>query len=425
MTDPSSSGADLPTFGGQDEQPLAQVLHLACPACNGELTLEPAHVGVEGFCPECLVPIIARSDPSGQVAVHRLGAEPAATPPASPAPQGSPPPPPRPSVGGTVLQTRSGFFVEARPLRRPSGLVLGLSFFLVLVAILVAGGVSLRRSGELFNFTRSESIVPVPVPLATAPMERSAPPAATAEPVPPPPPEVKAAPPAAAPQTVEDPRNAILAAAARKTVRDFLTAARPWEKLVHVLEPEEDLLSILEFKDLDPLAADAEIRELKTIRVEAERRWVSLATVPERNGIMSTLCLVHREDNGSAKLDFSLYWQNRADLLTPFAAGEPKKEPLTLRVHLRRLPEATSPTVDFASPPLRFALSQAYSSFAPVAFPVSAATPLAAELSARTTGDATISAIVELHWTPSETDPTQPYPTIHKVIQWGIWAANE
>jgi len=302
-----------------------------------------------------------------------------------------------------------------------------LSFVAVLMVLLVAGGVSLRRSGKLFDFKRPVTVIPVPVPAAQAPMERSAPQPAPADPVPVAiPEEVKPAAPVAAtiPQTVEDLRNATLAAAAEKTLRAFLKAPRPWEKLVHVLEPEEDLLSILEFKDLDPFAADAPIRAMETIRVESEHRWVSLATVPETSGILRTLTLVHREDNGTAKLDFSLYWQNRADLVTPFATGDPKKKPLSLRANLRQLPNGKSDGL-FSSPPMRFAVSQAYSNFAPVDFAVPATIPLAAELSTRTAVDAPISAVVELVWKPSEKDPAQQFPTIGKVVQWGIWGADD
>lgn len=369
-----------------DSSPSAhsQALHLACPACSRELLLEMAHLGVQGFCPECQVPIVARRDSSGEVAVQRLDQTDAAP------------------------QSEHALFTQAKPSHRSSWPIwAGLLTFLALCAFVVLGGMSLKRSGRLFDFRSPEITVPVPVPLAVTPMELN-----SAEPTPEPPAE--AAPeavPAPAPLP-DDPRKKALATTAEETLRAFLAADRPWEKLRHVLDPEEDLLSILDYKELDPVEPDAPLRQVEVLRVEAERRWATLITLPEKDGSQHVYCLVHREPDGAARLDFTLYWQNRSDLLRTFVEGEPKSQSLTARVELRRLPE---------EPPdgaLRLAVNQAYSSFPAVELAVSASSPLANELKGRIHADTPVPALVEIVWTTGE---SRPAATISRIIQWGIW----
>jgi hypothetical protein len=323
------------------------------------LTLDSAHLGVQGFCPECQVPIIAKPGPTGDIGVQRLDQTPSLPDAAASRPL---------------------------PRRGPSLFLVGFAVFALIVALLAAAAVSLRRSGRLFEFARPVRIIPELVPVASAPMEITAPGALHVPPrleMPAPPellPESEVIPKTetetelpTAPAPAPDPsREARLASAAEKALLAFMSAERPWEKLIHVLEPEEDLLSILDFKKLDPIASQAPIRELETFYVEPEKRWISLATLPEKDGSLHTLCLVHQSEDGTAKLDFSLYWQNRSDILLPFIEGEPKAKPLIVRAELRRLPAETPGSE------LRLSIGQAYASFAPVEISVPAALPIAA-----------------------------------------------
>jgi len=433
-------------------------LRLHCPACTQELILEPEHLGLEGPCPACTVLIVARADEAGSITVQLLrdAAPPkdAATPeesvPAeSPSPASSPsahlvpalesPSPPLASAGGTVLRTKSGIFVEARHSnRRPSPVLLGMVALVLIAGLTAAAAISLRRSGNLFDFRRPVIVVPVPIPAAAVPMnpppmeeavpivEKPAPalaesvPAKVAAPPSPTPPAAKPLPTDSVPSdsAPDDAQKAVLGAAANKALRDFLHSERPWEKLRHVLEPEEDLLSILEYRDANPIAPEASVAVWEPIRVAAARRWVSVGTLVDRDGSKHTVCLVHQDSDGTAKLDFSLYWQNRKDRLTAFFQGPPVDRPLTLRVLLRQVP----------SEPNRFEIRQAFAPFPPVTLSLPAEDPLLAELQGQTSVDAPTRAVVELVWKPSAaeaaaagTDPAQRAPTIAKLVRWELW----
>ena len=438
-------------------------LRIHCPACTQELILEPEHLGLEGPCPACTVLIVARADEAGSITVDLLQEAAPPTEAASPeesvraistspspstshlAPALESPSPPLPSAGGTVLRTKSGISVEARRLqRRPSPVLLGLLGLLVIAGLTAAAAISLRRSGNLFDFRRPVIVVPVPIPAAPVPMEPplveeavpGAPPAEkpaspTAESVaanepalpPPVPPAAKPVPPDSVPtdSTPDDSQKAVLAAAANKALRDFLNSERPWEKLRHVLEPEEDLLSILEYRDANPIAADASVASWAPIRVAAARRWVSVGTLMERDGSKHTVCLVHQDSDGTAKLDFSLYWQNRKDRLKAFVQGPPVDRPLTLRVLLRQVPGESG----------RFEIRQAFAPFPPVTLSLPAEDPLLAELQGKTSPDAPTRAVVELVWKPSAaeataggTDPAPRAPTIAKLVRWELWSQD-
>jgi hypothetical protein len=358
------------------------------------LILEPAHVGIEGFCPDCNVPIIARPNFSGKVQVDRLDQVPA---------QPSLPPPPLPSPGGTMLQTRSGVFVESRNLERRASpfLIVAVVSALVLTT-LAAAAISLRRSGHLFDFAVPSRVIPVPVPIAQTPMTPAAPAKTTTQ-------AVAVEPDAPALPKPDDPQKALLSEATQKTLRAFLSAERSWEKLMHVLEPEEDLLSIVDFQKLDAIAKEAPVRSLEILYVDVEKRWISLASVPGNDGILNNFCFVHRNQDGTAKIDFSLYWQNRSDLIRPFLEGGPNPNPLLLRAEMRRLPPSE------AKPGLRLALAQAYSSYAPVEISVPESSPLASEISARPGIDSPSPVILELVWNGSA-------PTVGKIVRWGLWA---
>lgn len=368
---------------------LPAPLHLACPACSRPLTLEPTHVGIEGFCPECAVPIVARPDFAGGIAVTRLDQA---------LPDESAPPPPLPTPGDALPQTERGFFVEARqPDRRILPLALGLGAAVLFFALLAA--------------TLYPRLVSRPVAAATAaPATPSAPTPPTVAPLEPEPPKPRVVEP-------EDPRKALLAAEAEKTLRAFLSADRPWEKLTYVVEPEEDLLSILDYQKLDAIAKDAPVRGLEIDHAWAETRWVSLASVPELDGTRRTFCLVHSGRDGTAKVDFSLHWQNRSNQLGSFTAGPPKSKTLSLRVEMRRLPSTE------ARPGLHLAVSQAFSDYAPVELSIPRPAPVAAEISARPGIDSPTMAIVELVWTAGGRQEP-PVPTISRIVQWGLWAAE-
>jgi hypothetical protein len=464
MNDPLSSEPALPPTTDTS-------LRLHCPACTQELILEPEHLGLEGPCPACTVLIVARADEAGSITVQLLrdAAPPKdatspeesvpstsserSVPAASTSPSNSSahltpalesPSPPLASAGGTVLRTKSGIFVEARRLhRRPSPVLLGLIALVLIAGFTAAAAISLRRSGNLFDFRRPVIVVPVPIPAAAVPMnpppmeeavpivEKPAPalaesslpesvPAKVAAPPSPTPPAAKPVPPDSVPSdsAPDDAQKAVLGAAANKALRDFLNSERPWEKLRHVLEPEEDLLSILEYRDDNPIAPDASVASWEPIRVAAARRWVSVGTLVERDGSKHTVCLVHQDSDGTAKLDFSLYWQNRKDRLTPFVQGPPVDRPLTLRVLLRQIP----------GEPNRFEIRQAFATFPPVTLSLPAEDPLLAELQGRTSLDAPTRAVIELVWKPSAaeaatagTDPAQRTPTIAKLVRWELW----
>jgi hypothetical protein len=264
---------------------------------------------------------------------------------------------------------------------------LALCSLVLTLAIGAAAAISLRHSGKLFDFRRPVSVVPVPVAAQlTMSMARATPLPTVPEPAP------RTTPPSGAL------RSSVLVAAAAKTFQSFLAAQPSWEKLSHVVDPEDALLSISDYEKAAPIAADAAIKDWETIRVEPARRWISMGHVVERDGSVQTICFVHREDNGEAKLDFSLYWQNRANQL---AAGD---EPRTLRVQLKRLP----------GEPARLEMRQAYAAYPPVTVRLAPADPLAPELIAKTSVDFPVLAIVEVV-------PAEREFTITKVEQWGLW----
>jgi len=447
-------------------------LRLHCPACRQELILEPEHLGLEGPCPACTVQIVAQADQAGSITVELLqdaaSPEPEASVPAasseesvpevpsspSPSPSGThhapaleAPSPPLASAGGTVLRTKSGIFVEARRShRRLSPVLLGLLALVLIAGVTAAAAISLRRSGNLFDFRRPVIVVPVPIPVAPVPMnpppveeavpivEKPAPalaesslpepvPAKVVVPPPPAPPAAKPVPPDSVPSdsAPDDAQKAVLGAAASKALGDFLNSERPWEKLRHVLEPEEDLLSILEYRDDNPIAPDATVTSWGPIRVAAARRWVSVGTLVERDGSKHSVCLVHQDSDGTAKLDFSLYWQNRKDRLKAFVQGPPVDRPLTLRVLLRQVPGASG----------RFEIRQAFAPFPPVTLSLHAEDPLLAELEGKTSPDAQTRAVVELVWKPSAaeaaaggTDPAPRAPAIAKLVRWELWSQD-
>jgi hypothetical protein len=210
-----------------------------------------------------------------------------------------------------------------------------------------------------------------------------------------------------------------LAESATATIRDFLDAARPWEKLLHVLEPEEDLLSILAFQELAPVSPDTEVRHRETRRSAPANgnRWVSHLEWTESDGTVRPLVVVHRDGTGTAsRFDFSLYWQNRSDVLTAFRDRPPLGQPLEVRVLVRR-GEAT----DAAGS--AWELSQPDTTHPAVSFVLDAADPVARELSERIGPGDSVPALLELTWRASA--PDAPQPTISRVIRWGWWPAWE
>jgi len=74
---------------GGDEEPGDDILQLACPKCHGELVLRREHVGVEGHCVWCEVPIVAaQSGADGEVRIFPVF-RPGAADDAPPAGEGS------------------------------------------------------------------------------------------------------------------------------------------------------------------------------------------------------------------------------------------------------------------------------------------------------------------------------------------------
>lgn len=81
-----------PRAAPRPKQPtLLQVIDVVCPACRTGLSISRAHVGVEGACPNCEVPILAtQAGPGGKVRIELTGKPvlaPAPAPPAPPAPR--------------------------------------------------------------------------------------------------------------------------------------------------------------------------------------------------------------------------------------------------------------------------------------------------------------------------------------------------
>lgn len=54
----------------QPVQPKLQVEKVACPACRSDLSISRAHLNVEGGCPECGSPIVAREDPRNPASIR-------------------------------------------------------------------------------------------------------------------------------------------------------------------------------------------------------------------------------------------------------------------------------------------------------------------------------------------------------------------
>jgi len=403
----------------------AEPLHLACPICGGALYLQPAHLGVEGYCPVCQTPIVARRAADGSVTVHGLfptilgpldpvlepePVEDAAAPPPNPNPVPAPvpqaPEPALPRREMTRARERGGF-----PLW-----ITGLGLLIVAAAVALHFS---RPPEEASMPSTAASPTPPPQPVPEPPPPPPAPVAAAA-PVPAPPPVAAVAVAAAEPPPAEEPAPPGFAETAVATIRDFLSATRPWEKLLHVLEPEEDLLSILAFQELAAVSAETDVRHLATRRSDAANgsRWVSHLEWTESDGTARNLVVVHRDGDRAeaAKFDFSLYWQNRSDVLAAFRDRKTPGKPLEVRVLLRR----DQATGDDASV---WELAQPDTEFPPVSIPLDPAAPLAAELASRVGAGESVPAVLELAWGPGETDA--PTMTISRLVRWGWWPAWE